>query len=253
MEDTQINGETPVLEEELENAVPDSSAFTPAPDEESTGGDVSSGTDSLVEVAEGEGSDEAEQSENESAIESEAETITETVVQTVEVLPDEPIAVYLVDGVSLDDGIETYAVSGSPYPGTLNSTYLDYFRGIVEKISFMEHYVAWRSGQYEYYLVWGDDLELNGDEFSGDALNYCRIYQSSGTYSGNYYVEFGTDTFYLTTGTGFVYSDLGDYAALTEGGTHLEALTLLFAVGFAVVYGVCHDIFDYIMERVYRK
>ena len=66
-------------------------------------------------------------------------------------------------------------------------------------------------------------------------------------------VTFGSDTFDLTPGTGFVYSDLEHFASLTEGGTHLEMLALLFAVGFAVVYSVCHDLFDYVMEHVYRR
>lgn len=165
-------------------------------------------------------------------------------------LSDEPLAVYLVE--QPEETIDVQSLDGSPYPGTISSTYLDYFSGIVDKLGYNEHYVAYRSGQYEYILAWGEGLEYDLTRFKGSALSYCRIYRANNNYS-DYYVEFGNDTVYLTPGTGFVYSDLGDFATLTEGGTHLEMLTLLFAVGFAVVYSVCHDLFDYVMEHVYRK
>lgn len=159
--------------------------------------------------------------------------------------------VFLVEPEVEEDALSLYSVSGSPYPGTISSTYLDYFAGIAQKLSYREHYIAFRASQYEYYMAWGDGLSYDGYRFRGSALSYCRIYTGSG--SSSMTVTFGSDTFDLTPGTGFVYSDLEHFASLTEGGTHLEMLALLFAVGFAVVYSVCHDLFDYVMEHVYRR
>ena len=99
--------------------------------------------------------------------------------------------------------------------------------------------------------MWGESLALAGADFSGDALSYCSLTASS--YGSDFMVEFGVDSLSLDASGGFVYSNLGDYPSLTEGGTGLEFQTILFAIGFAVVYSVCHDIFDYIMEHVYRK
>ena len=256
MENTTINGEASVLEETYEDVDFDSDTATSASGEESTESDVlsESDTDDIAEsgnLAEDERSDESEQGENESAIEDAAETITETVVQTVEVLPDETIAVYLVEEPVDESVISTYAVSGSVYPGTISTTYTDYFAGIADKLSYDEHYVVFRESQYVYRMMWGESLALAGADFSGDALSYCSLTASS--YGSDFMVEFGVDSLSLDASGGFVYSNLGDYPSLTEGGTGLEFQTILFAIGFAVVYSVCHDIFDYIMEHVYRK
>lgn len=170
-------------------------------------------------------------------------------------LPDEGLETvpYNSTVITPDDleGIELYTLSGS-YPGTIADTYLNYFRGIVQKLSWDEHYVVYRSGQYSYTLVYGNEVALSGSRFIGSG-NVVNIYRSGSSSSYEWYVSYSTDTLSLTAGSLFVYSDLGAYPELREGGTHIEMLALLFAAGFAVVYSVCHDIFDYIMEHVYRK
>lgn len=211
--------------------------------------EVPSAGDDLIEGME-------DQSEEETMEETEDVEEMEETKEPVSPLPpvlEGPLPVYLVDSPEEDveSEIEAYSVSGSPYPGTISTTYLDYFAGIAQKLKFSEHYMAFRASQYEYYMVWGEGLEYDGARFRGSALSYCRIYTGSG--SNNMSVTFDKDTFYLTPGTGFVYSDLEHFSSLTEGGTHLESLTLLFAVGFAVVYSVCHDLFDYVMQHIYRK
>lgn len=166
-------------------------------------------------------------------------------------LPEGPLPVYLVDAPEEEEGMVPFSISGSPYPGTISTSYLDYFEGIADKLSFTEHYVAFRASQYEYLMAWGEGLQYDGYQFKGSALSYCRIYTGSG--SSNMKVTFGSDTVYLTPGTGLVYSDLDHFASLTEGGTHLEFSAVLFVLGFTVVYNVCHDLFDYVMQHVYRK
>ena len=179
----------------------------------------------------------------------ESQDMTET---STPLLLSEPLPVYTVDAPQEDIDVVTYSV-GSTYPGTFSSTYLDYFSGIAEKLSPSVHYVAYRSGQYEYVMAWGNELSYDGSRFRGDALNICRIYRENGNYNYDYLVEWFIDSVNMTPGGNFVYSDLGNYAALTKGGTGIEFTALLFAVGFAVVYSVCHDLFDYVMQHVYRK
>lgn len=252
MEVTPFDGEAVVLEENLEDPASPSvadgaslSANSLTPSDPSSP-DASEPMEEAEQVEEE--SDEA--AEDLEVIEGEEETdplLSSPAPLTLE----DPLAVYLVDAPEEDAGVEAYSISGSPYPGTISSTYLDYFEGIADKLSFREHYVAFRSSQYEYLMAWGQDLLYDGYQFKGSALSYCRIYTGSG--SNNMSVTFGSDTVYLTPGTGLVYSDLDHFASLTEGGTHLEFIALLFAVGFAVVYSVCHDLFDYVMEHIYRK
>ena len=288
MEITQVNGETDVSEEGVETPATDSSS--PAPASES-GEIVSGDAVEIVEPVPIQG-DSVDQIQEEIPVVSEVESPSEDVVadsaetersediaetddgtsedhteeKSQEILGEEsqdmtetsaplllsePLPVYLVDAPLEDYEVETYAV-GSTYPGTISSSYLDYFTGIADKLSPSEHYVAYRSGQYEYTMAWGKELQYDGSRFRGDALSICRIYRYSGS-NYDYMVEWFSDSVNVSPGGNFVYSDLGDYASLTEGGTGLESATLLFAVGFAVVYCVCHDLFDYVMQHIYRK
>lgn len=288
MEITPVDGETNVSQESVETSASDSSSSASAPEPgESDGGDNVENNESVPIQG-----DSVEQTQEEMSVDSETESPSEDVVadsaeteqsediaetddgtsedRTVEkseeiqseesqdvpemsapLLLSEPLPVYLVDEPLEDYEVETYAV-GSTYPGTISSSYLDYFTGIADKLSPSEHYVAYRSGQYEYSMAWGKELQYDGSRFRGDALSICRIYRYSGS-NYDYMVEWFSDSVNVSPGGNFVYSDLGNYAALTEGGTGIEFTALLFAVGFAVVYSVCHDLFDYVMQHIYRK
>ena len=228
MEVTEINAETSVLEETYEDVGSDTGTASSSSGEESTGDDILSGSDAANSVMEESSLDE----HGESREDDEMEVITETVVQTVEVLPEQPIAVYLVDEPL--EGASTYAVNGDVYPGTISTTYTDYFTGIADKLSYDEHYVVFRQSQYVYKMMWGDSLSLSGSDFTGDSLSYCSLTTNSG-YNSDFMVEFGEDSLNIDASGGFVYSDLGNYPSLTEGVRGIESQTLLFAVGFAVV------------------
>lgn len=275
MEITQNDGQASVLEETLEtphagddvvsvgDAVVDESGGAGSETDVESSESVLGQSDNIIQNDGSEVASEVLAAESVSDDSSDNEEKTEDIVSnsgsedapfssSTVVFPEQPMAVYLVEEPDLQVSAETYSVSGGVYPGTISTTYLDYFAGIVDKLGYDEHYLAFRSNRYEYYLVWGEGLEYDLSQFKGSALNYCRVYRDDGS-DGNYYMEFGTDTFYVSPGSGFVYSDLGNFASLTEGGTHLEFTAILFAIGFTVVYNVCHDIFDYIMEHVYRK
>lgn len=264
MEVTPLDGKDVVdvvLEEELKNPVSDPDVddgavsvdpLTPEDVPDPSPSDALEDTEEETEKGTEEETEEESQEvdEDPEAFEAEEE-IESPFSSSAPFVLEDPLPVYLVDAPEEETEIEAYSISGSPYPGTISSTYLDYFEGIADKLSYREHYVAFRSSQYEYLMAWGEGLSYDGYQFKGSALSYCRIYTGSG--SSNMSVTFGSDTVYLTPGTGFVYSDLDRFASLTEGGTRLEFTTLLFAVGFAVVYGVCHDLFDYVMQHIYRK
>lgn len=288
MEITPVDGETNVSEESVEALVTDSSSSASS----SESGKINSGDNVENNESVPIQGDSVEQTQEEIPVDSEIESPSEDVVadsaeteqsddvaetddgtsedRTVEkseeiqsgesqdmpetsapLLLSEPLPVYLVDEPLEDYEVETYAV-GSTYPGTISSSYLDYFTGIADKLPPSEHYVAYRSGQYEYTMAWGKELQYDGSRFRGDALSICRIYRYSGS-NYDYMVEWFSDSVNVSPGGNFVYSDLGNYAALTEGGTGIEFTALLFAVGFAVVYSVCHDLFDYVMQHIYRK
>lgn len=149
-----------------------------------------------------------------------------------------------------DIEISPYALNGG-VSGTISATYLDYFEGVLDKIGLEEHYVIFRSGDYRYTLAYGKNLMLNGSTFSGTGLNVVNIYRDDNR--SDWYTEFTTDSVNLNASRLFVYSDLGKYPGLEKGVKPNESLTALFFLAFFVVYFVCHDIYDYVMERIYRR
>lgn len=149
-----------------------------------------------------------------------------------------------------DIEISPYALNRG-VSGTISATYLDYFEGVLDKIGLDDHYVVFRSGDYRYTLVYGDSLKLNGSTFSGTGLNVVNIYRDDNR--SDWYTEFTTDSVNLNASRLFVYSDLGNYPVLKEGVSSNETFAVLFFLAFFVVYNVCHDIFDYVMEHVYRR
>lgn len=150
-----------------------------------------------------------------------------------------------------DNEIEVYALGSGTY-GTISDTYLDYFEGIIQKLSPDEHYVIWKSGDYSYTLAYGEDIAEEDGIFTG-GCDVVQIYRdSSSNYNSNWYVEYSSDSLNLNTSQLFVYSDLGMYSTVERGFSSLEADTILFAVGFAVVFSICHDIFDYVLGHLRR-
>lgn len=290
METQEINGETIVSEVSVETPADNSGSSDNSVLEGQTGSEASDGSDltgqppenvqegqeepvdgvqdgqevSETPIAEEtpeevpEGQEEAE-NETEEGIEESGEAL-ESAEQgeggsdegpLVEYSLENPMPVTIVEPLPEEQELEVFSLSGS-YPGTISETYLTYFRGIVQKLDWDEHYVVYRSGQYSYSMVYGEDVGLNGDRFTGTG-DVVTIYRNSSSYSSDWYVDYSRDTLALDSSDLFVYSDLGMYPTLKEGGSAVEFSALLFAAGFAVVYSVCHDIFDYIMEHVYRK
>ena len=137
--------------------------------------------------------------------------------------------------------------------GTISSTYLEYFEGCIQKLDMNEHYVLWKSGDYEYTLAFSDELQLNGERFTGECETVTIYRDSSSNYNSDWYVELGNQEVNFSAEKLFCYSDLGNYSTLQRGDNNVIAWTFLFFFGFFVVYSVCHDIFDYIMEHVFRK
>ena len=190
--------------------------------------------------------------------ESEGSETTEEVTEFVEVvdLPeytvDNPLPVMLVEPEEVEEQteLEVYSLTGKYY-GTISETYLDYFEGIVEKLTPREHYLIWRSGQYAYNMAYGEDIELDGTYFSGEC-ECVTIYRSSDSYSNDWYVDFTSDSLALSASDLFVYSDLGMYPTVERGFKHEEGVTCLFAFCVFTVFLLAKSVFDYIVKYIYR-
>lgn len=128
-------------------------------------------------------------------------------------------------------GTTAKAVTYEVYDGNPSNTYIQYFKDIISGIGFDDHYVAFRSTQYDYVLVVGD-LEFSNGVFT--ARDTCSIYtiSSTGNYNTNYSYSVEQDkNITIRANDELLYSDLGQYPELIERGAKYEILTtVLLAV-----------------------
>lgn len=112
--------------------------------------------------------------------------------------------------------LEVAALSAAVSDYNLGTTNLTIFEGVVEKVPFGHHYVYWRDSEYRYCLAVGP-LTVTGTTFTSaepvTVYTYERYYSS-----GDSYYTWGARTdnsFSLSCGSRLVYSDIGDYPAIS--------------------------------------
>lgn len=157
---------------------------------------------------------------------------------------DNPLPVYVVEETIPLSTYETNFFQVSDY-------WKSYFRGVLEKHPGKD-YVAFgmrtETDTAHYYLYIGD-LEESEGIITGTGLLRYDAYVRDDVYR----VAVSNDALELDALGYAVYSNLGDFSELKEGGSYVLSFAILFALCFFVVFGVCRDIFQYILEHVYRK
>lgn len=132
------------------------------------------------------------------------------------------------------------------YYTTLSTTWEDYFAGVLANIGDTD-YLAYSLRDYansnyssytDHYVLYYD-LEIENDTLVGGSYPYMDVYRD-GSYG--YICREGVGTLASVPFPG--YGSFGNLSDLREGVTHNETWTILFAIGFAVVYSVCAHIFD---------
>lgn len=134
------------------------------------------------------------------------------------------------------------------YYTTLSTTWEDYFAGVLANMGDTEYvayclrdYASSSYSSYTDHYVLYYDLEVENDSLVGGTYPYMDIYRDS---SYGYICSEGSGT--LSSVPFPSYGSFGNCSDLREGVTHDETWTVLFAIGFAVVYSVCTRIFDYV-------
>lgn len=119
----------------------------------------------------------------------------------------------LPDDSSEDDGLISPYSSYNTYYGVISTSYLEYMRGYLGKLSPTQHYVGARTGQYEYIFAYGDSLSFSGSLFSGTDVMVLTWYTNgNGSFSHSMQSSFS-----LSPGSYLVYSDLTDiYPSLAD-------------------------------------
>lgn len=149
-------------------------------------------------------------------------------------LPVGPLEVIVLD----TDELAAYSVTGSGYTGTISTTLLDYFSGIVAQ-NPRKDYVVFKSDRYNTYLFYGDGFRLSGGTFSGTG-NFIRYNSESQLFTR------GTDSFSFSDSGYYVYSNLdAAYPSLYQ----VEVVSYGKVVAIACGVALCLYAFDRIFFR----
>lgn len=153
-------------------------------------------------------------------------------------------AIDLQDSVeSLDlrsGGDMLMAIQGSSYDGSISSTILDYFDGYIARLNPSTPYLLYRSGTYEYTLVYGDALTSAGAHVSASDASYVKL----NTYNG-YQVSKGSDSVDVYTSQGMVYSNLDGYPIAFSGVSNIDGKAIFCILFVLLLYSIVRDIFSF--------
>ena len=119
------------------------------------------------------------------------------------------------------DAIAVQAAGSSVYPGTWSGSILDYFSAVMRQ-NPGEHYVAFRSSQYSYFLFYGHDLNYSDGVVSGSGDYVQYSYNSN-----NYVVTRGNDYVDINISSGVVYTDLNSSYGALDGAFEITLQTVL--------------------------
>lgn len=104
--------------------------------------------------------------------------------------------------------------------GSINSSALNYFEGVVNKLPSNCHYVIYKTGDYTSSLLYGFDLELNGSNIVSSSECTELIYNQRVSSNSGYYPSFSTvvhDSYFLSTSeTSMIYSSLGNWPSVGD-------------------------------------
>ena len=158
----------------------------------------------------------------------------------VEVYSITPLPTYVVNPDDYNSsGASLMAINDGAYAGSYNSTALSLWQGLVDN-NVGKQYVAYRAGQYEYVIIFGEDFGITETGFNG----YGKIYTLN-TYGQGFTYSISEDYFNVSTNNYYVYTNVvGDYPALGGGiyDVYEQIQTvLLFALLF---FGVVRWIFS---------
>lgn len=142
---------------------------------------------------------------------------------------------YLIDTYS-GPGVSTYALGYDTYDGSISTSVVTYMTDVLPKLGNVS-YVLFRSGQYDYRLVYAEEMEYSDGYFSADDADYIA-------YDSRYYTfsEGSEGRFSLTVSDYMVYSDLGPYPALASDSVYVLVVAMMVAV--LLLWGIVKTFFS---------
>lgn len=121
--------------------------------------------------------------------------------------------------------------------GNISTTYVTYFQDILSKVSPLDDYVFFRSGQNEYTMVVGNLVFENGTISTNERCRVYQIYTTSQSYQSYYhFVSNNYAEYSVSVGSALIYSNLGDFPDLNERGDYLETAILVIMLVIVCMY-----------------
>lgn len=148
----------------------------------------------------------------------------------------------------VSDGPALYSNYNGVYEGSISSSILDYFRGIVERLGPDMHYVLFRQDRYNYRLVISPDLVYQNGVFTApaDGCEYVLYYSYDSTVSSG-----DEGSFRLSVNNYTVFTDLvSPYPVLIQGVRAYEFKTALFMFAVVFVFMLCDGIYKLCVYRI---
>ena len=154
--------------------------------------------------------------------------------------PDSPIAVY---EVANPYRIETVAMLGDVYQGTISDANLNYLIGFLDPF---KDYLIYRSGQYSYVAIVGSDFRFSGSVVSGSGTVYTLT--TVNDYNNTQYTlnQSERDFSVNTGGSAYVYSNQAGYSDILRGDRY-EAFTS-YSLVIVFVFIAVRDLFKSIFR-----
>lgn len=156
--------------------------------------------------------------------------------------------------VVIIDEPSVYSAVGTQNGYQMTTYYVDYFAGVLENMHDTD-YLAFctrenvNGSSYVEHNRLVYDITVIGDQAQSGTYPCVDIYRSNS--SSTYTVSH--TTYNLQVVPSFSYGSFGYFSDLRKDVGHSEIYAVLLFLGFFAVYSVCHDIFDYVMEHIYRK
>ena len=120
----------------------------------------------------------------------------------------------------------------------VGTSYNQYFAGLVRKLPYGVNYVYWRDSRYVYRLAYGRNLALSGSDFRADSCDIITYNRDPGPDEIPTWTHSIQSNFNLSAGSVLVWSNLGHYPALDDGGNIYAQATLVLLVVFGLYYFV---------------
>ena len=139
----------------------------------------------------------------------------------------------------LSPGVSVLNYYGDVFDGSISSTQVTYFTGIVSRFSPSIHYVFFRQSQYEYRLVYSPDLDYNGTVFTAPSAEYV-LYNTR----DNYVSQGDEGSFSLTPRSYPVYTDLDSKYPILGGMKVYENKAFLFMLAFGILVNLIVGFFS---------